>query len=407
MEIFKTYRLGDLVSKITKGTTPTTIGGRFTDHGINFIKSEAVGYDGRIDKTTFVFIDHETHQKLKRSQLQKDDILFSMAGIFLGKNALVTEDILPANTNQALAIIRIDQEKALPKFVHYYLRQPHVIKHINSISGQSAQPNINFDEIKSIEIWLPELKVQNKISGILSSLDDKIALNLQINQTLENLALAIFKEWFIDYRFPGYDSDFTEALPRGWERVRLGSVVKTVLGGTPSTTEKSYWCDGTIPWINSGKVNEFRIIEPSTFITADALNSSNTKLLPKGTTVIAITGATLGQVSRLEIESCANQSVVGIVENEKIKSDYIYLYVQHNIRYIIRGQTGGAQQHINKNDINNLDFILPTRDILEKFYKIVAPIFEAISSNCYQNLYFQKVIDASLPKLMSGELRVA
>src|SRR5690554_7527037 len=104
-------KLGDLLLKITKGTTPPK-GKGFADEGINYIKSDAISYDGRIDSSLFVCIDEETHQKFKRSQLEVDDILFSMAGVFLGKNGIVKKEHLPANTNQALAILRLNQELA-------------------------------------------------------------------------------------------------------------------------------------------------------------------------------------------------------------------------------------------------------------------------------------------------------
>lgn len=138
MSGWKFVTLGELTELVTKGTTPSTLGEGFTDSGVNFIKSESVGYDGRIDKSTFVSISPEMHEKLRRSQLKEDDILFSMAGVFLGKNALVTKDMLPANTNQALAIIRVNQQKTVPVFVHYFLRQRSTIEFVNNMSGQSA-----------------------------------------------------------------------------------------------------------------------------------------------------------------------------------------------------------------------------------------------------------------------------
>ncbi|MEZ4901864.1 MAG: restriction endonuclease subunit S [Spirosomataceae bacterium] len=176
MNQWKEYKLGEITTLITKGTTPSSLGSKFVQEGINYIKSEAVSYNGKIDKSTFAFIDDETHQKLKRSQLAKDDILYSMAGIFLGKSGIVTEDMLPANTNQALAIIRLNQGLAIPQFVNYYLRQKSVIEFVNNMSGQSAQPNINFEEIKSILLLLPPLPEQRAIASVLSSLDDKIDL---------------------------------------------------------------------------------------------------------------------------------------------------------------------------------------------------------------------------------------
>jgi type I restriction enzyme, S subunit len=98
-------RLGELTEKITKGTTPTTIGHPFIENGINFIKAESILMDGSIDPSKFVFIDSKTHSKLKRSQIEENDLLFSMAGMVLGKTAVVKKEFLPANTNQALAII--------------------------------------------------------------------------------------------------------------------------------------------------------------------------------------------------------------------------------------------------------------------------------------------------------------
>ncbi|MDD2725468.1 MAG: restriction endonuclease subunit S [Methylovulum sp.] len=129
------------------------------------IKSDAVSYDGRIDRSKFVYISKDVHEKFKRSQLKTDDILFSMAGVFLGKTGMVEENMLPANTNQALAIIRLNKLKAQPRFVNYFLRQSTVIDFINNMSGQSAQPNINFQEIKSIEIDLPPFEEQKAIAA--------------------------------------------------------------------------------------------------------------------------------------------------------------------------------------------------------------------------------------------------
>ena len=197
MPEWKEHKLIDLSIRITKGTTPTTIGLKFSNSGINFIKAEAFNYSGRIDKNSFNFIDEETHDKLKRSQLEKDDILFSMAGIYLGKTAIVTEDILPANTNQALGIIRLDKAKVNPKYVLHFLRQPKLIESINLSSGQSAQPNINLDEIGSIEILLPSFKEQLAISEVLNSIEEKTDLLYRQNETLEQLAETYSNNGFL------------------------------------------------------------------------------------------------------------------------------------------------------------------------------------------------------------------
>jgi len=203
---WKESTLGNLTLLVTKGTTPK----QFTDWGINYVKSQSISYDGGIDKSLFGFIDEETHEKFKRSQLVKDDILFSMAGVFLGKSAIVSEEILPANTNQALAIIRLNPEIALPKFILYFLRQKSTIEFVNSMSGQSAQPNINFQEIKSIEIPVPPLPEQKAIASVLSSLDDKIDLLHRQNKILEAMAETLFRQWFVEEAQEDWETKISE-----------------------------------------------------------------------------------------------------------------------------------------------------------------------------------------------------
>jgi type I restriction enzyme S subunit len=157
-----TCRLGDISDKIRKGTTPTTIGYPFVERGINFIKAESISMDGSIDASKFVFIDSRTHNKLKRSQIEEHDLLFSMAGMVLGKTAVVKRDYLPANTNQAVAVIRLNQKIAVPQYVAYFMRQKSFFNYVNQSTGQSAQPNINLEEIGNFEIVLPDLQTQTR-----------------------------------------------------------------------------------------------------------------------------------------------------------------------------------------------------------------------------------------------------
>lgn len=194
-------------------------------------------------------------------------------------------------------------------------------------------------------------------------------------------------------------------IPGGWRTLKLGEVCSCLLGGTPDRTNPDYW-NGDIAWINSGEVNNFRVTKASEFITQQGLNNSATKLLPKNTTILAITGATLGQISILEIESCANQSVVGVLENTDMKVEYIYPLIVHNIRSLIASQTGGAQQHINKQNVEELLVIVPSTEVLKDYTKTVKPIFNMISKNCFEIMTLEKFRDTLLPKLMLGELKI-
>ncbi len=221
-----------------------------------------------------------------------------------------------------------------------------------------------------------------------------------LNKNLSEQAQAIFQSWFIDY------TPFGGTVPSNWNNTILGKVCSCELGGTPSRSKPEYW-NGNIPWINSGEVNRFRITKPSETITELGFSKSATKLLPAKTTVIAITGATLGQVSLLEIASCANQSVVGVVPNDQMPYEYIYPFIMTNIQELVSHQTGGAQQHINKQNVESLTITIPDLASLNAYVDLVSGLYATIANNCFENERLAELRDTLLPKLMSGDIDVA
>jgi type I restriction enzyme S subunit len=168
-------RLGEESELITKGTTPTSLGKNFTDSGINFIKIESLESNGDIIKDKVAFIDEETNNLLKRSQLKEKDILISIAGA-LGRVAIVAADLLPANTNQALAIVRLKADgKIHHQFLFYYLNSLAIRKYIEAINVQAAQANLSLENVNSFLILLPCLSEQTAIATILSDMDAEIS----------------------------------------------------------------------------------------------------------------------------------------------------------------------------------------------------------------------------------------
>lgn len=173
-EGWKIKKLGDISSLITKGTTPTSVGKDFQKKGINFIKIESLQKNGDIIKEKVAFIDNDTHKLLFRSQLKSNDILFSIAGA-LGRVAIVKDEILPANTNQALSIIRLLDETIVNyRFVYYVLNDEKIQKYINTISVQGAQANLSLLNISEFEIPLPLKEEQARIAIILTDMDIEI-----------------------------------------------------------------------------------------------------------------------------------------------------------------------------------------------------------------------------------------
>lgn len=162
-------------SLITKGTTPTSLGRAFQESGINFIKAESINDAGEFLPSYFAHIDEETHEILKRSQLQEGDILFSIAGV-LGRIAIVNSQILPANTNQAIALIRLsNSSKVVKEYLKYFLNSEFIKDQIRRINVQAAQANFSLGDINRLYIQYPEEKSeQQKIASILSTCDTVI-----------------------------------------------------------------------------------------------------------------------------------------------------------------------------------------------------------------------------------------
>ncbi len=298
----------------------------------------------------------------------------------------------------------IDESKIEPKFLYYAMCK----KNLVALNVGTSVPSLTVPVLEDVSIPYPPIPIQRKIAGILSALDSKIENNNKINANLEAQAEALFKSWFVDFT-PFKDQPFVDSelgpIPQGWKVGKLGDYCECVLGGTPSRSESSYW-NGDIAWINSGEVNKFRICTPSEFITSKGLDNSSTKLLPKKTTVLAITGATLGQISILEIDSCANQSVIGIKQNDNMPYEFIYPTVKVNIKRLLNLQTGGAQQHINKNNVQNLFIVYPPKFILQKYKEHTKCIYSKISTLCFENQRLAALRDTLLPKLMSGEIKL-
>ena len=341
----------------------------------------------------------------KVTEFQENDILISNIRPYFKKiwkadrRGCCSNDVLCIRANN-----NVDAE-----FLYYLLSQDLFFAYVMSGANGSKMPRGDKQQIMNWEIELPsEKEDQHRIASILSSLDRKIELNNKINADLEEMAQAIFKNWFVDFE-PFKDCKFVDSelgmIPEGWKVGTLGEFCKCLLGGTPSRSKEEYW-NGEVNWINSGEINKFRILEASEKITELGLAKSATKLLPKKTTVLAITGATLGQVSLLEIDTCANQSVIGVIENTEVPYEYIYPFIKDRIEMLIQHQTGGAQQHINKDNVESLIFLLPAKNVLEGYISLVRPMYKRIESQCFENLYLSLLRDTLLPRLMSGELEV-
>lgn len=404
---WKEVKLVDITSKITKGTTPTTIGASFVESGVNYIKSECITASRLLDRSKYVYITEETHEKLKRSQIAINDILFSMAGMFLGKTGIVFEHDIPANTNQAVAIIRVVNELADYKYIYYYLSQKIVQDYVNGSTSQSAQPNINLKQIGDINIKIPPLPEQKAIADTLSCLDDKIELNNNINKTLEEMAQAIFKSWFVDFE-PFQDGEFEESelgrIPKGWKNGKIFDMGTVLTGKTPPTSKKEFY-GNDIPFIKTPDMHgNIYITTVENKLSLRGAEYQNNKYIPKNSVIMSCIGAKAGVVSLTSELSQTNQQINAIISEWPYYVYYTLKMESDNLRNI--GSSGSTMININKSTFENYKILIPSQSILKNFNEKVQPIFEMILNNQNQNRNLEILRDSLLPKLMSGEIRV-
>lgn len=385
--------LKDITTKITKGTTPTSIGCKFEKSGINFIKSESLVDGKTIDKSKFAFISERTHERLKRSQIEENDILFSMAGMFLGKTGIATAEVVPANTNQAVAIIRVDDTKANYEYVYYYLNQKSVIHTINTTSAQSAQPNINLKQIGKIKINLPNRKKQDQIVSLLSAIDLKISNNVEINDNLFAQMQALYAAWFIDC------IPFGGIKPSSWQKTSIYTIADIIYGAPFSS--KQFNTDGKgIPIIRIRDLKEQKV---ATYTTE---KHPKGHLLQAGDIVVGMDGEFVPYIWGSD-EAWLNQRVC-VFKNKRLKGKaFLYFTIKPLLYAIEQTQVATTVIHIGKKDFDAFEITLPDPRVLDSFDAITTPMVEKIVENRFEIKQLELLRDALLPKLMSGELDVS
>ncbi|RYE39090.1 MAG: hypothetical protein EOP48_26200, partial [Sphingobacteriales bacterium] len=370
-------------------------GDRFTSTGVNFIKAEAITLEGQIDESKFAYIDIETNEKLKRSQLKEGDVLFSMAGVLLGKTAVVDKTHLPANTNQAVALIRLKTEIVNPYYLHYYFRQKNMFEYVNSITAQSAQPNINLFEIGEIEIPIPDITVQNKIASTLLSIDSKIQNYRQINRTLENIAATIFQETFVS------EID-NETLPARWEYKSIYDL-GTFINGAAFKEKDFTKCAGALPVI--------KIVELKSGITASTRRTGKTLdrkyRIKNGDILFSWSGSPETSIDTYlwtRGDGWLNQHIFKVEaasQAEKLFLFYLLKYFKPVFIGLAKNKQTTGLGHVTIDDLKRLKTAFPPEEVLSNFFDTVAPIWNLYKNNLMSIEELLSLRESLLQKLYS------
>jgi type I restriction enzyme, S subunit len=369
------------------------------DTGVLYLTSKNIK-KGYLDLSKVDYISKENYSKYFDTSsnsikgLKTNDILVGIIGSF------GTFYLYKYNDNfgisSSIGIIRANKNLVKAKYLMYIISSKYFNKTIEKLKGGSVQGYTNLPTLKKVLIPIPPLNEQKRIADILSAFDDKIELNYQMNQTLEDMATTLFKEWFIDNE------------SNNWKVRTLGSLGKVITGKTPSTKNKDYWGDG-IFFITPTDFKNYKKYAFNSERSLSILGKESSKriVLPKETILVTCIGSDMGKVVIAQNECISNQQINALIIDNDYLQEYVYQYLKHiypHLRQIAMG--GSTMPIINKSAFENIEIILPPIDLLKKFQDIAFSFNQIIIKNTKENQTLKQQRDTLLPKLMSGEIRV-
>ena len=299
-----------------------------------------------------------------------------------------------------------DKDVVDRRFFYYYLKYA-TGGFLGALNG-SVMVHITKSSMEKMNIRIPKnLEDQHRIASILSSLDRKIELNNKINADLEEMAQAIFKNWFVDFE-PFKDGKFVDSelgmIPEGWKVGRLTDVIKLMPGGTPKTSEPLYWDNGTIPFFSPKDVSGVYCFETEKHITEAGLNKCSSNLYPKDTIFITCRG-TVGKVCLTACDMAMNQSNYAIKAIDGYSQYYVYYLVKSVVERLIKKSNGAVFSAITSKDFDE-EILIPSQKTVEDFTNVIDSFFRRIFTLGTENSRLSTLRDTLLPRLMSGEIEV-
>lgn len=433
--------------KIGSGATPRGGSSVYLEEGeITLIRSQNIYNDG-FKRDGLVFITEEAAEKLKNVIVEENDILLNITGDSVARVCMVDKQVLPARVNQHVSIIRPKESSFNPLYLRYQLVSPHVQQLLlNYASAGATRHALTKSMIENLGIPKPDLDTQNNIAHILGSLDDKIELNRQMNETLEAMAQALFKSWFVDFDpvidnalavgnaipdefveraeqrkgiekkdssdiqglFPD-EFEFTEEMgwiPKGWGTSEVNGFGQVVCGKTPSKQKAEYYGND----ISFIKIPDMHNVAWATTtidnLSFEGSNSQKNKLIPKGSICVSCI-ATVGKVLMTSRDAHTNQQINSLIPAEKNTLYYLYssfLGMEKILQDLASG--GAVTLNLNTSNFSKIKLILPPNPVLDAYDSSVSSLYEKNLKSLIQNQELAKLRDTLLPKLMSGELRI-
>ncbi len=313
------------------------------------------------------------------------------------------------------ALIRPDPQVVNTRFLLYSFLSPEwrhrVQQRVNIGSTVDRIPLVDFP---NFPITLPDLATQRRIASILSAYDDLIENNTRRIQILEEMAQAIYREWFVEFRFPGHEGvrmvdSALGPIPDGWRVTAIGEVVRTLGGGTPSKQVPAYWEAGTFTWYTPTDLTRsgsMFIEQSGTRITPLGLSRSSATAFP-ARSVMMTSRATIGVVSITTVEAATNQGFITCVANERLGEYHLYFWLLSNVDLFAALASGATFKEISRSKFRPIPIAVPPPDLERRFHEAIAPIGDLILNLQRQSSNLRQTRDLLLPRLISGEIDVS
>ena len=395
MAEWQTVRLGTIVS-----TNQNTYSPKEDWQFVNYLDTGNITMN-RVDEIQCINTLTDKLPSRARRKVKSNSIIYSTVRPNQLHYGIIKEQPENFLISTGFAVIDVDFEKAVPDYIYYALTQQEVTEHLQAIAEQSvsAYPSIKPSDIENLELLLPDKNTQGKIVAILRSIDKKIKQNNEINNNLEQQAMALFKSWFIDYE------PFDGQVPSTWKYGVLGDFVEIKRGGSPRPIQ-NFLSDSGLHWLKisdaTGISSPF-ISEIKEYIIEEGLKK--TVFLKAGSLVLS-NSATPGLPKILDIDTCIHDGWL-YFPSSKFSNEYLYLYFKHIRDNLVALGNGSVFTNLKTDILKNYPTNLPTDEVLNEFDEIMKPIFSMILSTTRESKRLTEIRDTLLPRLMSGELDVS
>ena len=391
---WKEVRLGDVCSRVCSGGTPKSTNLSYYGGEIPWLNTKEIDFN-RIYSTEKTITDSGLNNSSAK-WIAPNTVTVAMYGATAGKSCIVK---VPMTTNQACCNLTINDEVADYEFVYYTLKNDYTT--LASLANGGAQQNLNAQIIKDYVLKMPSLADQRRIASILSSLDRKIELNNKINADLEEMAQAIFKNWFVDFE-PFKDGKFVDSelgmIPEGWKVGTLEDIAEITMGQSPAGNSLNENGEGMIFYQGSSDFG-FRFPSIRVFTTEP-------KRLAVANSVLFSVRAPVGDINVAKEECCIGRGVASI--KSKYGHDSYLFYAMKSLHKLFDSFDGEGTVFgsINKKTLSAIQILLPSDGIVEQFNNVASSFDDRIRSLSDENSRLSLLRDTLLPRLMSGELEV-